>query len=372
MPSSVQKESLFTPSLDGLTGLRGWGALMVALFHFREALPNLYIGFLGTFVGRAHMLVDLFFVLSGYVIAYAYRRRAVTSWAGHRSFMWARFTRIYPLHLATLGIFIALELVKKVLFDGGGDGEALAFEGLNSISTIPANLLLLQATGATSELSWNLPSWSVSAEWFAYLLFPLIAGYLMKVGKIGAYLLYAVAVFGLTALSYTQGNLDVTHDFGALRGICGFGIGVITYRIVTLGGVPKWASFRWAGPAVIAVYYLSLLLTPSTIDGLIIPFLSLLVVVIPESSLFRGLFETKFFVVLGNASYSIYLLHILVVNTSKSLWDIFGPEIALRDLSTLSSWVVALVWYVVVIGISIPSFRYFERPVMNRLRRKAG
>jgi peptidoglycan/LPS O-acetylase OafA/YrhL len=153
-----------------LDAWRGIAALGVVLFH-------------APFVGAVHTaavvidfgFVQLFFVLSGFVIAHAYGHR-IAGPSDAARFIVRRFGRLYPLHIFTFGLMLALEVTKlaamRVLHVGAGDPAFGPGAGWHSIAT---NVLLIHAVGFESEFTWNGPSWSISAELWTYLVFAAIA-----------------------------------------------------------------------------------------------------------------------------------------------------------------------------------------------------
>lgn len=152
-----------------LTGVRAFAAWWVVLFHIAYALPSAFTG-LYWFARLGFLGVDLFFVLSGFVISYNYWTRfSVPSLATYRSFLWLRLARLYPVHLFTL--------IASALLLGGV--TLSGFVGAKSFSTwtpgnFLANALLVHSWRPLYIDSWNNASWSVSCEWFAYLVFPLL------------------------------------------------------------------------------------------------------------------------------------------------------------------------------------------------------
>jgi peptidoglycan/LPS O-acetylase OafA/YrhL len=149
-----------------LTSLRGIAALYVVIYHFHS--------FFGTaadperwtpFFSHGARAVDLFFILSGFILAETTPK--LDSTPAYARFLWRRLARIYPLHLFMLGAFVVVEVAKPFVGVTG-------FPESRSQASLLANLLLVQAWGFFSDLTWNIPSWSVSAEFAAYLAFPLL------------------------------------------------------------------------------------------------------------------------------------------------------------------------------------------------------
>ena len=146
-----------------LDGWRGAAALIVALFHFSTAAQLSSTAF----IRNSWLLVDFFFVLSGFVIAANYRERLAQGFAIDR-FMLLRLGRLYPLHAVMLAAFVATELM-LVLLSGhiaAGSGRAY-FEGRTSIVGIVKSLFLVQGLGSEDDIAWNGVSWSVATEIWA-------------------------------------------------------------------------------------------------------------------------------------------------------------------------------------------------------------
>ncbi|MCX5744225.1 MAG: acyltransferase, partial [Proteobacteria bacterium] len=143
--------------LDALTGMRGVASLWVLVFHLRPWLG--LVGAADRFAQAGYLAVDVFFVLSGFVLAYQYRGLGTRprAWL---AFWWRRVARIAPLHVA-----ITLALVAVVVARGWWGQPEYTVRGLL------AQLTFTQTWSAIDATSWNEPAWSVSAEWHAYLAF---------------------------------------------------------------------------------------------------------------------------------------------------------------------------------------------------------
>jgi len=151
---------------EALDGWRGVCACFVVLFHFHGYSPL----FAWPLARHGFLFVDFFFVLSGFVIAWNYEKRLDSAPAVKR-FLVLRLGRVYPLHAFMLLCFVAYELGWLLW---GPAGTAL-FTGGSKPSAIASNLLLLQSLHVHDGLTWNGPSWSISAEFWTYVLFALAA-----------------------------------------------------------------------------------------------------------------------------------------------------------------------------------------------------
>ena len=216
MPKSVPRETF--PSL---TGLRFVLALWIAVYHLvRFYGPPGLAEVWWIKLGDAR--VDVFFALSGFVLAHVYAMDAGRFSA--RDFFAARVARLYPLHL--LGLSVLLVAVTGAAGLGRG-GEAGGYTPLGFV----ANLFMLQAWGVPGAAQWNFPVWTLSAEAFAYALFPLVIAFAAPLRRRpflvwGAGLLVVMAVGAVWPLLGAGPLADATQTFGAVRGALEFLIGV--------------------------------------------------------------------------------------------------------------------------------------------------
>jgi peptidoglycan/LPS O-acetylase OafA/YrhL len=154
---------------EALDGLRGVAAVVVICFHARR--PNHLTQ--NEFLGHGYLAVDLFFILSGFVISSSYST-TLTDFGRIRKFVCLRFFRVYPLHLAVLAAFVVIELVKLwSLRSGMLMPDHMPFANNNSVNSLVANIFLVHSLDVLGSLSWNSPSWSISCEFVAYILFAI-------------------------------------------------------------------------------------------------------------------------------------------------------------------------------------------------------
>ena len=149
-----------------LDSWRGVAALLVALFHLNvySALYSL------DFVRNGYLFVDFFFVLSGFVITHSYAHRLGTP-EELGAFAIKRLGRLWPLHVVVLLAFVIAESGKALMAARGASFFIPPFTGPNSLDTIAMNFVFAQSIGIVPHLTWNPPSWSISAEFWTYLIF---------------------------------------------------------------------------------------------------------------------------------------------------------------------------------------------------------
>ncbi|RWZ50936.1 hypothetical protein ELQ90_08920 [Labedella phragmitis] len=195
--------------LRQLTGLRIIAALWVVLFHFEgqyaRLLPEIG-GVVWATGSRGFLAVDLFFVLSGYILAYQHLRTFSEGRGRFGRFLLKRLARIYPVHLATLVFLVLVVLVGARIGVTLGRAEHFTVEGAVQ------DLLLVRGWFWPSQ-GWNYPAWSLSAEWLAYLLFPVICLVIARVAHprrsaLVVVMLALVAVEGVGAAALPWADQD--------------------------------------------------------------------------------------------------------------------------------------------------------------------
>jgi len=199
---------------------RGLAAILVILFHIPDS--KLLEG--NQLVARGYMAVDFFFVLSGFVMAHSYLKK-INDLPSAKSFAVKRFKRIYPLHLFTLLAFAAFETARFVVDQYFVKLNTPPFENCD-IPTLIANLTLTHSMGLFDHLSWNIPSWSISVEFYVYIAWALMLLVFRK-------RLWLVGVASAPFIGWFiwkfNGNLEYTYDFGFLRCLFGFILGMYAY-----------------------------------------------------------------------------------------------------------------------------------------------
>ncbi|MFK7799143.1 MAG: acyltransferase family protein [Aureispira sp.] len=377
--------------ISSLTPLRGIAALLVVLCHFHMMIgpltsPDVFI------VSKFYLMVDLFFILSGFIIVHIYGDLFIhtiekaTFWR----FIKARFARIYPLHLVTFLYLLGWVLYMKsqINFE---ETPALV-QGIADNSAIPFVLTLTHAWGTHTEATWNSASWSISVEWFLYLLFPLLA-WMMYRSK--PWLQGLIGVVAFAALFYisevlaplwseeinlirqrtaeelfyqTSNSIDIITGFALLRGGCSFIFGMLTYELYRRGiGQSFLKHSYWF--VVIFGGLLLLWYKDWLPDPFAIPALSLLILhtAYGEGGIHK-LLNGKVFTHLGNISYSIYLVHTPLIMTAFIFALLKGGMPPPPDeINYLNNWIGAFVLLIIVILIASITYRFIEKPARNKL-----
>jgi peptidoglycan/LPS O-acetylase OafA/YrhL len=343
-------------SINPLTSLRFFAAMWVVLFHYWPNLSPVMPGL----VAKGYLGVELFFVLSGFILCHVYLDSVADGTFRYGGFLWARLARIYPLHLATLagvGLMAAGALAAGRVIDP----NILAW------TSLPANLLLVQAWGFAPQAGWNHPSWSISAEWFAYLSFPVTAWAVLKLkdrplaAVAGALVLMAGLYAGFHAVIGFP-LTKATIDWGALRIIPCF-----VYGAAINLGWRRFASVRrsWATLGALisgaAILLAALLGTPDTLLVALFGALILSLALLTKAGANSG--GGKLFVYLGEISYSIYMICIpwklLYINSVSQVFH------AQKDHLPIFLWIV---FYLSVIPLAALSYHLVEHPARRWMR----
>jgi peptidoglycan/LPS O-acetylase OafA/YrhL len=174
--------------LHALTSLRFFAALLVVLFHFGGPLLGHAPKLVANVVAAGYVGVSFFFVLSGFVLAYAYVRLDRSDVGALRAFYAARIARIYPAYLLSI-VPIAPFAARSIVADGTPDGLG------GAIGSGVAALALLQGWFPVTVGPWNFPAWSLSAELLFYALFPFALPLLRKASlRLSLTLTFVVAI----------------------------------------------------------------------------------------------------------------------------------------------------------------------------------
>jgi peptidoglycan/LPS O-acetylase OafA/YrhL len=377
--SQPQRPASASPSkteIRALTGVRIIAALWVVLFHIRGNIgsESQTLGYwVGPLIAHGELGVDLFFSLSGFVLTLNYvdkmgltfeRRKAAT-------FLWARIARVWPVFFLTL---LVSGLWHGVLMATNG-GDPVPVRDFGVVSFFRQALLVALWTDPSHDrLMWNGPSWSVSAEAFAYALFPLLVLLLFRLGKgLSArrlIVLSVVAVLPVTLFVGAYASIYVPWAW-MLRIVCEFFAGALMYlavrQINQTDRVRKLASI---GAVVLVVLVVAWLYFEEwTGRGgrapMIAPAFVLLVGLLAVGDRYLSkLLATKIFVVGGAASYSVYMVHMLVV---EPFWWLQGHSVFFAP-GSLPSKIGFLLIPFIVVAIGYAVWRWFEEPARKAMR----
>ena len=340
--------------LDALTGIRGIAAWGVVLYHVRLSLTALLPGPVIAILAKGYLAVDLFFILSGFVIWYNYAARIAEGGAGAaRLFLWRRFARVWPLHGAILAGFLGLALAMMVT---GRDASAYP------LGELPLHLLLIQNWGLTDELSWNHPAWSISTEFAAYLAFPALVLMARWDRLPSAVLLVLTALLAgaMFALFHLNGHADLGADIpglGLWRCLFSFAMGCLMCQLwQRWRDVPRGGLFAALGCAVIIIAAVAAGL-PETVWVPAAFFTGLLALALGRGAVVH-LLGGQTLTYLGEISYSTYLGH-------YGLFILF--KLAFVDETRQLGWAGLAGYLALVMVMSAALYHWLEKPAQRWL-----
>ncbi len=332
-----------------LDGMRGIGALMVVIGH-TSGFWNIFNLPLG------HVCVDMFFILSGFVIAYAYEPK-IAAGMDVRAFMLQRVIRLFPLYL--LGLVIGMS-IKAISLIGGASYTAseLMWQFLAELFMMPSAPI----AGWDFLYFLNVPAWSLLFELWANLVFILIWPILSTRVLVGVTIFFACF---LTACAASYGTINGGGTWGTFIGgfgRAGFGFfcGVLIYRVA---GRPRAAGSKtswWAFPLIATAPIVSF--APAFIGTGIWIELTLVCLIAPVliylgQKLQPPQWATKLFIWLGAVSYAIYMIHIPIFE--------YFVRLAWRFPQIDHDWTpwTGLVVLVVITALGAAAERYYDQPM---------
>lgn len=353
------------PVITAMTGIRAPAAVWVVATHFKEQLfmllPSTRV--LERWVIGGTLSVDIFFILSGFILSYNYAESLAALDRGkYRAFLAARFARIYPVHLFALLLFAAT--VAYYALHGLATPRGEVF----TLGSFVGNLLMLQAVPGVEP--WNYPSWSVGAEAGAYLVFPLFAGLLLRVGRRTGLVLAAVVVLlEMVALVTLDETSLYVFALVWVRVAGGFTLGCLLWAAWRQGVRAHW---RWDVIALLAVGATVLVLTfvPRGVYGfLALPFVALFVVAIASTTSFvRAFFASRLVEWAGRMSYSLYLTHGPVM-IGLFIWHSPRPYAS----APLVVRIAILFGYVsLMLAVAVATYYLIEEPARRWIRRRTA
>ena len=359
-----------------LDSLRGICATLVVFYHFEGVT---YIGSI-PFVRNAFLFVDFFFVLSGFVIASSYAERIAAGFPVGK-FMFLRLGRLYPLYAAVLLAYLGIAAAKQ-----------FADPGYNASDFIVSALLLQVWTNyVPQEMNhWNPPSWSISAEFWTYLLFAVTLSTFRK----RAWPLFAAMILVSLLFLITMSDRYVAVCFsggGLFRCIFGFSFGVLTYLGYRYRLPVRKKKDNAVAASLIEVAGVTVCLALVSVAGagpwsLACPafFSILLLIFAAEEGVVSHMLLSAPMRLIGVLSYSIYMVHEFIlarfVNLVAALNryvtlpvapDPLHPFALASTSPTYVTDIAAIVAYALVVAVSYLTYTYVEAPCRKRSRRFA-
>jgi len=343
--------------IEQLTFTRFLAAISIVFFHFgRDVFPFQY-EFSSFLLLQTNIGVSYFYVLSGFVLVIAYGNKAKIN---APEFYKNRFARTYPAHFIALVLLLIFILTASAPFDRTG---------------LALNLILIQSWIPAKALSFNTPAWSLSVEFFFYLLFPYLFNKLYNRIHLKATTVLVLSLFIFTQLLFNIGNFS---SFNA-------GYGTTSYNFLYYFPVMHLSSFMmgnlgalfflkfWKNKRLNAdiIIILLIIISISALylkdyvcfhNGLMaVLFVPIILLFAINNGFISRICQWKPLVFLGEISYGIYILQIPVFEISKYVLNNSGIT------NSLAVFYISLITLLIVSGIS---YTFFENPLRNIIKSK--
>lgn len=359
--------------LNALDGWRGVACVIVATFHF-SAAHSLYFQ---AWLRNCAPLLEFFFIVSGFVMALAFAD-SVKDVRGFWAYMIRRLGRVWPLHLATFAILLALALTKAALGTTYG-----GFYGGMAPEAILPQIFMLQ-TWVGMGLTWNFPAWTLSAEFAAYIIFGLIV---LVLKSRGARNWAALAIIAVASVIFYFELLQPREDYNVVsvaRCFAGFFLGFLLYDLWKRRPITSPVVATVLELAVVAGFIISI---QAHFTGLAyflnyIVFGGLVLVFANDKGLVSRALSIKPLVWLGKVSFSLYMTHAVIRIIYENVFYVleritereymvwhdnpFGVRARLMDLgATWQNDLLLLSYLVVVVVTAALVYRFIEDPTRS-------
>lgn len=368
-----------TGEIRALTGLRIVAAVWVVLFHFRPMLGDASPGFrdaLAPVLDCGAQGVDLFFILSGFVLTWNYLDRMGRSWSvrANLDFLWLRLARVWPVYLVTLHL-AAVWVIFTLHVGHVPSPEAGQLTAISYVRQILLVQLWFQPYFDGS--SWDGPAWSISAEWLAYLLFGLLILVIFRMKHAtrarGLMWLAFAASLPPVVLLLASGQFYTPWSW-LPRIVTQFAAGALACaavrRLRPTDRARRIAGYLsvLVGVAIVGILYLlhahplaGVEDSGGVVDVLFVPLVISLAIGVGS---LPALLSTRLMVFGGQISFCLYMVHELV-HTAWG-WAVQQYELALQDQPW--KWnVVGLL--AIALGAAILLYHFVEEPGRRWMRR---
>lgn len=327
--------------IPALAGLRGLAALWVFLGHYTGIIQTVFglpiIIF--TLFSQGWIAVELFFILSGFIMVHAHPLGAQT-WAAYSRFVHKRFARIWPVHILVLSVCWLMIGAHE-----WGHTPSL-FDYVRSIT-------LTHAWWNYNHAIWNDPSWSLSAEWGAYLTFPLCF-LLMKVKKPGLWMLLGSVGYAVFNAFLSSHNLHLVVESGLLRAVPCFALGVLAYRYRQLNPHIDESAADILG----FITFLALICGDGTWE--IVPLLLFWLLALSYGKgRIAGWLGKPVMQFMGKISFALYMVHYPLL---QILIKAIGGMDGLKAMETFPAAAFVMGLWFITIGVAIVIHKYVEIP----------
>lgn len=372
-----------------LTSVRFFAAFIVVCYHYHDELRPYLPGLLKNVIDHGYIGVSFFFILSGFILGANYYDRLLQKRVTKADFWWARFSRIYPVYILSILVFLP-----RLLLPAAKD--PFPVEAAYAQSHVPelfvTVIFLLQCFASKLGGYLNSPTWSISTEVFFYLLLPFLLPLLDKIktkqlwtaiiicfllAGVGPFLYHAdwlAMLAGRLQVPYTRDLDEFINQFirvNFLTRLPEFLVGVLGYRLYREVLQKHHMAWVFGVGFVLSIPFLIKIFFETEKDVVYnalytgqfycVPFFFTIILgLVTLESKATAWLKHPGWILMGEASFSLYLFHVPIKN--------FGQYVLARALHVdKDNIIVALVLMVLAVLVSIPIFKYLETPVRKKL-----
>lgn len=370
--------------LTTLTPLRGIAALLVVIFHcnlmLQTFMPPGYTGI----VENGWLWVDFFFVLSGFIMSYVYGKYFKEHIGGeaYKKYIGARFARVYPLHFFTL---IWAIICAAIITHLSTSLEPFFADMFNYKSAALASVVLIQSMHLFSAAPLNTPSWSLSTEWWVYMVFPLLVPFFARIKTAGKVLTLIFIILFFIFIRYVIGpnsgpfpgqpSINLVADFGFVRCFAGFLLGMLLFEFYEAKAgysilKKDWCFILFFTGVLIAMHF-------GIMDLIILAFFPFILLTAAYNNTgVKRFLDTKPLQRLGDWSFSIYMVHvplmmiywIYLVKKDPTYFSDFAKLINQKPNYSLGV-ILCIIVVALTLVIASLTYKYVEVPSRNYLNK---
>nr|WP_255482202.1 acyltransferase [Amycolatopsis sp. SID8362] len=358
-----------------LTGIRIFAAMAVVFFHMRGNLKDEFpsvLRWVSPVLDHGDLAVDLFFSLSGFLLAWNYVARIGDHLPAKETarYLWSRLARVWPVYFITLTI--AMLWHGFTVLHGPDPVAPKDFTPLSYLRQL--FMVVMWTEPDNNRVTWDGPAWSVSCEWLAYLLFPLLALLLFRLAavlRVRHLIMYTLLLLGpVVVLACASKNLYIPYLWvlRLLGAFVGGGVAAMIVRRIPRTARNGWWASRATEAVLIAIvaylYLIKLVDRPQYYPVVLFLFVPLIAASAMATGGVARVLSSRAIVRGGHISYSVYLVHMLLIEPiwwAQNVWPkTFAPHTLLVEGLFLSVPVVAL-------ALSYLMWRFVEEPARRAM-----
>ena len=304
---------------------------------------------------------------------------------GFKKFAFARFARVYPLHLSMLLYTVLLFSVSAKL----NIPSMPIMQIDNNTYSILTNIFLLHSMNFHDWFTWVHSSWSISTEWWVYMIFPFLVKPFFRLKTAGKIIVTLSCLLGYVVIMLfiapiaslpqefaflkshgSNNSINVSYQFGFLRCLFGFGLGMVTYQLYRVNWNKAVLGNGYVMAAATILLFISMhLALPDALSVCFFPVILLSGAF--GSNRIDKLFSTKPLQKLGDWSFSIYLIHQPLLFTIGNICTYYNLKMDLSGGShgflMLAGWVICILFVALLLPLSYLAYEFLEVPARNWL-----